>query len=261
MTDQKLIVDFENGINRITINRPERRNAVDTETIKLLHDAIRESEANEVKVVVLTGSGEAFCAGADLQVRTPEEIRSYDVTEALRTSTNPTILAMRRLAKPIIARLHGPAAGVGCSLALACDIRIASDQAKLGQVFIKLGLMPDGGSTYFLPRMVGYGKAFELMAAGELIDAREALQLGLVNRVVPLPELDAAVSSIAVKLASAPSIALRKIKLALNYGEQADLAAALKFEAVNQAECFHSEDFLEGVEAFLAKRIPDFKGR
>src|SRR2546428_509257 len=134
------------------------------------------------------------------------DIANIDVTASLREHTNPTILAMRGLPKPIIARVHGPAVGVGCNYALACDILIASDQAKLGQVFVKIGLMPDGGSTYFLPRTVGYAKAFELMATGDIITAGDALALGLINRVVPLEELDSTVDAMASRLAASPAI-------------------------------------------------------
>jgi 2-(1,2-epoxy-1,2-dihydrophenyl)acetyl-CoA isomerase len=259
--DDKLLVALENGIKRITFNRPDRRNAVDSETVEMLHHAIQRSADDETKVVVLTGAGDAFCAGADLQATSEREIRAIDVTAALRAHTNPTILAMRRLPKPIIARVHGPAVGVGCNFALACDLIVASEQAKFGQVFIKIGLMPDGGSTYFLPRIVGYAKAFELMAMGDIITAHEALNLGIVNRVVAIEDLETTVNGMAERLATAPSIALAKIKKGLNHGERMDLSSALEFEAVNQDECFHSGDFLEGVRAFIEKRKPHFEGR
>ena len=259
-SSDKLLVTLEEGIKRITFNRPERRNSVDTETVELLRDAIYQSARDESKVVILTGAGEAFCAGADLQATGAGDIRNLDVTASLRSHTNPTILAMRRLSKPIIARVHGPAAGVGCNYALACDLIIASERAKFGQVFVKIGLMPDGGSTHFLPRLVGYAKAFELMATGDMISGQEALALGLINRVVPVEELDATVNELAARLAAAPSIALAKIKEGLNHGEKSDLASALEFEAVNQSVCFQSGDFAEGVRAFLEKRKPQFKG-
>jgi 2-(1,2-epoxy-1,2-dihydrophenyl)acetyl-CoA isomerase len=260
-SSEKLLVTLEAGIKRITINRPERRNSVDTETVELLQQAIKSSADDESKVVVITGAGDSFCAGADLQSTAQYDIKSIDVTASLRKHTNPTILAMRSLPKPIIARVHGHAVGVGCNYALACDIIIASEQAKFGQVFVKIGLMPDGGSTFFLPRAVGYAKAFELMATGEIINAHDARDLGLVNHVVPFEQLDTTVNAMASRLSSAAPIALRKIKEGLNHGLVADLASALDFEAVNQSDCFKSEDFLEGVKAFLEKRQATFQGR
>jgi 2-(1,2-epoxy-1,2-dihydrophenyl)acetyl-CoA isomerase len=254
----KLLVTLENGIKRITINRPERRNALDGETMIRLREEIERSAEDESRVVILTGAGDSFCAGADLQAVGQREV---DVTTSLRERTNPTILAMRQLAKPIIARIHGHAVGVGCNYALACDILIASDQAKFGQVFIKIGLMPDGGSTYFLPRIVGYAKAFELMATGDIFSAQDALALGLVNRVVAFAELDATVNAMAERLAASPPIALAKIKEGLANGERSDLAGALEFEAVNQGDCFRSDDFKEGVAAFLEKRKANFQGK
>lgn len=260
-SSDKLLVTLEDGVKRITFNRPDRRNSVDTETVELLHEAIQRSAEDECKVVVITGAGDSFCAGADLQATSERDIKSIDVTASLRERTNPTILAMRALPKPIIARVHGHAVGVGCNYALASDILIASEQAKFGQVFVKIGLMPDGGSTFFLPRSIGYAKAFELMATGDIIGAAEALALGLVNRVVAFEELDPTVNAMAERLANAAPIALRKIKQGLNHGLNSDLAAALEFEAVNQGACFHSEDFMEGVKAFLEKRKPNFQGR
>jgi 2-(1,2-epoxy-1,2-dihydrophenyl)acetyl-CoA isomerase len=257
----KLTVSIENGVKRITFNRPEKRNSVDRETIELLHEAIQRSASDDSRVLVLTGAGDAFCAGADLQFTGAGDIKSFDVTAAIRERTNPTILAMRALPKPIIARIHGPAVGVGCNYALASDILVASEEAKFGQVFIKIGLAPDGGSTFFLPRLVGYHKAFEMMATGEIISAQEALRLGLVNRVLSIGELDGAVDEMAARLAAAPAIALAKMKSGLNHGLQSDLASALDFEAVNQAACFQSDDFLEGVSAFLQKRKAKFSGR
>jgi 2-(1,2-epoxy-1,2-dihydrophenyl)acetyl-CoA isomerase len=260
-SSDKLLVTLEDGVKRITFNRPDRRNSVDVETVELLHEAITRSAGDESKVVIITGAGDAFCAGADLQATSERDIKSIDVTASLREHTNPTILAMRSLPKPIIARVHGHAVGVGCNYALACDILIASEEAKFGQVFVKIGLMPDGGSTFFLPRAVGYAKAFELMSTGEIISAKDALGLGLVNRVVPFEELDTTVNAMATRLAAAAPIALRKIKEGLNHGLNSDLASALDFEAVNQGECFQSDDFAEGVKAFLEKRKASFQGR
>lgn len=256
----KILVSLENGIKRITINNPARRNALDFDSFQFLTEIIQKSAEDETKVIVLTGAGNSFCAGADLQAF-GADAASHDVTASLRSGINPGIRAMRELPKPIIARVHGHAAGVGCNYALAADIIIASDQAFFGQVFVKIGLMPDGGGTYFLPRAVGYNRAFELMALGDPIPAQAACEMGMINRVVPVAELDTTVNALAERLAASPGVALGRIKTGLNAALQSDLSEALDFEAVNQGVCFRSEDFKEGVAAFLQKRQPDFKGK
>jgi 2-(1,2-epoxy-1,2-dihydrophenyl)acetyl-CoA isomerase len=256
----RLLVSLEAGVKRITFNNPARRNSVDFETMRRFTETIKESFEDETRVIVITGAGDSFCAGADLQAVAPSAI-DRDVTDDIREGVNPGVLAMRGLPKPIIARVHGHAAGIGCNYALAADIIVASDQAIFSQAFIKIGLMPDGGGTYFLPRLVGYNKAFELMALGDQIPAGQAFELGMINRVVPAGELDATVDAMAERLASAPAIALAKIKAGLANGLQSDLASALEFEAAGQGECFRSADFIEGVAAFLQKRKAVFTGK
>lgn len=251
---QKLLVTLEEGIKRITFNRPERRNSVDFEMFELLAGAIRDSARDGSRVIILTGAGDSFCAGADLAAASAADIANFDVTAHVREQISPTILAMRDLEQPIIARVHGHAVGIGFSYALACDLIVASEAAVFSQSFIRIGLMPDGGSTYFLPRFVGYAKAFELMATGASLSAHDALRLGLINRVVAFEELDAMVDALAATLAAAPQPALARIKVALNRSARPELAAALDLEAVNQGDCFHSADFLEGVTAFMQKR-------
>jgi 2-(1,2-epoxy-1,2-dihydrophenyl)acetyl-CoA isomerase len=255
---EKLLVNLRNGIKHITFNRPEKRNSVDAETIEKLFDALRESASDGTRVIVLTGTGDSFCAGADLLARSESEIAEYDVTAYLREIVNPTILVMRALPTPIIARVHGHAVGIGCNFALASDMIIASEEAQFGQVFIKIGLMPDGGSTFLLPHLVGYQKAFELIALGDIIKAHEAEKLGFVNQVIPFADLDETIDNIARRLVESPGIALANIKSGLNHKLNSDLAAALEFEAINQDVCFHSPDFIEGVMAFAQKRKPIF---
>src|SRR5229473_2905216 len=215
--EPRLQVTLQDGVKRITFNAPERRNAVDRATSERLLEVVQETARDESRVVILTGAGDAFCAGADLSTSKPG---GGNVTDFLRRVVNPTILALREMPKPVIARVHGHAVGVGCNYALAADIRIASTDAKFGQVFSKIGLIPDGGSTYFLPRMIGYPKAFEWMITGAIIDARQAFA---------------------------------GIKRALTYGESHPLAEALDFEAVTQKTCYESADFREGVQAFQEK--------
>lgn len=258
MNNEKLTVTLENGIKRITFNRPERRNSVDRQMTEQLFDALRESVEDTTRVVILTGAGDSFCAGADLAATSESEIAEFDVTTHLREIVNPTILVMRSLPVPVIARVHGHAVGIGCNFALAADLIVASEDALFGQVFIKIGLIPDGGSTFFLPHLVGYQKAFELTALGDIIDARQAERLGFVNRVVPFADLDEAVDKTAQRLVESPRTALEKIKEGLNQNLQKALAEALEFEAVNQDECFHSRDFIEGISAFLQKRKATF---
>lgn len=256
----KVLVSLENGVKRITFNNPTRRNAMDFEAFKFIGDEIKRSATDETKVIVMTGAGDAFCAGADVQGMAGGDVGAHDVTASLRAGVNPGIQAMRDLPKPIVARVHGHAAGVGCNYALAADFIVASDQSFFSQVFVKIGLMPDGGGTYFLPRAVGYCRAFELMALGEPISSQQAFEMGMINRVVPVDHLDEAVDELTRKLVAAPGLALGKIKAGLNSSLQSDLATALEFEAVGQGDCFRSEDFKEGVSAFLQKRKPNFKG-
>src|SRR5918911_3532648 len=183
--NDKLLVTLEGGVKRITFNRPERRNALDFEMFEAFAEAIKESARDASRVVVVTGAGEAFCSGLDLSALSAGELARLDVAAKVRELIHPPVMQMRELAKPVVARVAGPAAGIGFSYLLAADVRVAAREATFSQSFVRVGLMPDGGSTHFMPTLVGYAKAFELMATGAAISADEALKLGLVNRVVP----------------------------------------------------------------------------
>jgi 2-(1,2-epoxy-1,2-dihydrophenyl)acetyl-CoA isomerase len=250
-------VRMEDGIKTVTFSAPERKNAVTREMTLDLQRIVEDTAVDATRVMILTGEGDAFCAGADLKsALAPGD----DVTAYLRRVTNPTIAAMRALPIPIIARVHGVAVGIGCNYALACDLRIASTEAKFGQIFARIGLMPDGGSTYFLPRMIGYARAFEWMATADIWDAARCHQAGLVNQVVPFDELDSTVMTLARRLAAGPSLAYAQIKRALNIGDRGSLEDALEAEATGQSTCIQSADFREGVTAFLEKRTARFRG-
>jgi 2-(1,2-epoxy-1,2-dihydrophenyl)acetyl-CoA isomerase len=260
MTD-KLLVKLEGGIKRLTFNRPERRNALDFELFAAFAAAIDAAATDGTRVLIITGAGEAFCSGLDLASISPAELATLDLAAAVRERINPPVLSMRRLGVPVIARIHGPAVGIGFSYALAADLRIASTEATFSQSFVRIGLMPDGGSTFFLPRLIGPLRAYELMATGATLSAEAAHGLGLVNRVLAPAELDAVVDELAAQLAAAPQPALTRIKDALTRQELDELSAALDFEAEGQADCLRSADFREGVAAFAQKRPPVFGRR
>lgn len=255
-----LLCTVDNGTATISLNRPAVYNALNDDITFELQDAWKAVARDEqVRVVVLTGEGKAFCSGQDLKAARGTEKRSF--LESLHKRYNPIIRAMRALPKPIVCRLNGVAAGAGCSLALACDIIIASENATLIEVFVNIGLVPDSGSSFFLPRAVGIAKAFELCAMGSTLKAAEAVSLGLINKVVPAGELDIVVKSYTDHFASAPTKAIGLIKKMLQKSAHATLDEMLDYEAWCQEIAGSSEDYGEGVAAFLEKRKPRFSGK
>jgi 2-(1,2-epoxy-1,2-dihydrophenyl)acetyl-CoA isomerase len=255
-----LKVDILDGVGTITLNRPEVYNAFNDGISYELQDALKSVSRDEnVRVVILTGEGKAFCSGQDLKASADAGKRSF--MDSLHKRYNPIIRAIRNMPKPVICRLNGVAAGAGCSLALACDIIVASEEASLIEVFINIGLVPDSGSSFFLPKLVGYSKAFELCTMGTKIKAQDAYNMGLVNKVVAASDLDNAVKSYTDYFAKAPTKSIGIIKKMLNKSLSSTLDDMLDYEAYCQEIAGQSDDYKEGVNAFLEKRKPEFTGR
>ncbi|HUP63008.1 MAG TPA: enoyl-CoA hydratase [Thermoanaerobaculia bacterium] len=252
-----------NGVATIVLNRPEKLNAlVDTMREDLL-EALRACEHDEnVRAIVLTGAGRAFCAGGDVEfmngLRQSEDVETF---RKLLDAGREVIVQVVSMEKPVIASINGVAAGAGCNLALACDYRIASDQAKLGETFVRIGLHPDWGGTWLLPRLVGRGRAMELLMSGRMVAAAEALAIGMIDRMVPAAELAAETEKLTLSIADGPPLAIAAIKRALNATERNDLRTQLDLEAEHQLRCFASSDAEEGMNAFFEKRAAAFTGK
>jgi len=256
---ETIICEKENGVATITLNRPQALNAFVPQMNKEVLQALKDGERDrEVRCLMLTGSGRAFCAGQDLKGRTPEQKGSLGAS--LREKYNPLIRQIRQMEKIVIAAVNGVAAGAGCNLALACDLRIASEEAKFIQSFVRVGLAPDSGGSFILPRLVGIGKAMELLLLGEPVEAHEAQRIGLVAKVFPAADFAKAAKEIAEKVARAPR-GVGLIKRAVNHANLASMEVDLEYEAYLQEIAGNSSDYDEGVRAFLEKRAPVFTGK
>jgi 2-(1,2-epoxy-1,2-dihydrophenyl)acetyl-CoA isomerase len=250
------------GIATITLNRPDKLNAFIGHMRRDLAEALEHAGSDRnTRVVIITGAGRAFCAGGDIAFMA-ELMQRHDAEEFSRIlgAGRRVILAIRQMTKPVIAAINGPASGAGCNLALACDLRIATRDATFSQSFAKVGLHPDWGGTYFLPRLVTPNKACELFFLGDAIDAAEAARLGIVNQVVAPEELESVTMELAQRLRAAPPIALAAAKHAVYLSQAAELEEMLRYETEAQLRCFDSDDGHEGVHAFLEKRDPKFTG-
>jgi 2-(1,2-epoxy-1,2-dihydrophenyl)acetyl-CoA isomerase len=262
MSYEHIQVSEADGIATVTLCRPDRLNAFVGHMRRDLAEALEHvgSERN-VRVVILTGAGRAFCAGGDIAFMA-ELMQRRDSEEFSRIlgAGRRVILAIRQMTKPVIASINGPASGAGFNLALACDLRIAANTATFSQSFAKVGLHPDWGGTYFLPRLVTPNKACEMFFLGENIDAAEALRLGILNQVVAPEELESATLQLAERLRAAPPIALAAAKHAVYMSESSELETMMRYETEAQLRCFDSDDGHEGIRAFLEKREPRFTG-
>jgi len=264
MTYECLLYEVKDGIATLTLNRPDRLNALGGSLRDDLHHAVTRSAADpEVRVMVITGAGKGFCSGGDVKAMGEAKAgqRERPLVEKIAPGRDRTLLAMREAPQPIIAAVNGAAAGAGMNLALGCDIRIASTAARFTQAFVKRGLHPDWGGTYFLPRMVGTAKACEMIFTGDVIDAAEAERLGIVSRVVAPEELMPTAYELARRIAAGPPVAIRLAKRSIYANSELDLRAALQVETMAQNICFETEDATEGIRAFGEKRVPVFKGR
>lgn len=256
---QNVLCELQGRVALVTINRPDKRNALDGATRARLIEILDDLAANaDVRAVVLTGAGDkAFVAGADIS-----EFEGRSPIDQFRVMSGRTVFdAADRFPKPLIAALNGFTLGGGCELAMACDIRLAADTARLGQPEVNLGIIPGGGGTQRLPRLVGSGAAFKLLYTGDLIDAAEALRIGLVDEVVPAADLKARALALAQVIAQKSPVALQLIKEAVRASLRVPLDEGLRQETTLFGLAFSSEDKAEGVGAFLAKRSPEFKGR
>ena len=259
---ETIMYEKENGVARISLNRPRRLNAFNLQMHPELLDALNSAAGDaEVRCIVLRGEGKGFSAGADLSEVVEGDGGNPDLGQYLRETYSRLVTRMVEVEKPIVASLHGPVYGAGLGVALASDLRVAAESARFSVAFVKIGLMPDAGVSYFLPRLIGLGRAMEMSMLGDDVDATEALRYGLVNRVVPEGELEETVADLATRLAGLPTMALGRMKGALHASFETDLQAALEREAVGQTFCGYTQDHKEGVSAFFEKREATFTGK
>jgi len=264
MDYQDIIYTKAEGIATITLNRPDRRNAFSPEMRVSMYKAVEDADKDhKVRVLVITGAGRAFCAGADVKAMAAgfDQPGAKGRGREPKAERVPLPVLLQRCGKPVIASINGVAVGGGLDLALACDIRIASDQARFAEVFIRRGMIPAMGGTFFLPRLVGIDKACYLIFTGDMIDAKEAERIGLVTMVVPHEELESATTELAEKLVKGPPLAIRRAKRAIYEGLGMDLKATLNYLAAVVKELRETEDHKEGARAFVEKREPLFKGK
>ncbi|MDD5127574.1 MAG: enoyl-CoA hydratase-related protein [Dehalococcoidales bacterium] len=259
----KLLLEAnDDGVAVLTLNRPEKINALDMEMrlgLPVIAERVRQDD--KIKVLIITGAGRGFCSGADVNV---QAANAFEKPKKTRRETLNTVgwwmLPLLRVEKPSIAAVNGAAMGIGLTMTLVCDVRIAAEQAKFGSLWVNRGLVPDGGATYLLPRIIGMSRALELMYAGSVIDAREADRIGLVSRVVSADELMPAAIALAMKWAKGPSVAIELIKKAVYSSVCRECEAQMDYESYAQGVAYQTEDHKEAVKAFLEKRPPVYKG-
>ncbi len=260
---QELLIDQKDGVLTLTLNRPDVLNALTMGMMKGIRDALKKAATDKtIKVVVLTASGRAFCAGADLgDLKKRQAVKSFSLGDELRDHFNPLVAQIRALEKPVIGAINGLAAGAGASIVLSADLKVCAEKATFLNAFVRVGLVPDSGMTYYLPRFAGYSKALEHMWLAKPVTSEQALQWGWVNKVVPAEAVLAEANAFAAELAKMPPLALALTKRAVNKSlEAASLDQQMEYEAQLQEILGKTHDHSEGVTAFLEKRPPQFKG-
>ena len=259
--NQSILKKIENGIATLLLNRPEVFNSFNREMALLLQEELDACAKDaSVRAIVLTGSGKAFCAGQDLKEVTDPDLNP-GFKKILEEHYNPIITKIRAIEKPIVAAVNGVAAGAGANIALACDIVIAHEKVSFIQAFSKIGLVPDSAGTFFLPRLIGFGKASALMMLGDKVSATEAEKIGMIYKVTSLEDFQTEIEKVAGTLAQMPTKALGMTKQLLNKSMSNTLEEQLNLESKLQIEAAQSDDYAEGVDAFISKRKPEFKGR
>jgi 2-(1,2-epoxy-1,2-dihydrophenyl)acetyl-CoA isomerase len=259
---ETVLYEKHGAVANIALHRPKKLNAFDGTMHKELHQALDDAaQDDEVRCIVVRGEGRGFSAGADLAQIVSEADGDPDLGAYLRDTYSRLVMRMVGIEKPTIAALHGPVYGAGVGLALACDLRVAAENTKFSVAFIKIGLMPDAGVTFLLPRVVGLGRAMEMSMLGDAVDAEKAYRIGLVNKVVADDSLSEEAQKVAERLAEMPTAALGRMKASLYASFETDLSTALEREAEGQTFCGYTQDHKEGVTAFFEKREARFVGR
>jgi enoyl-CoA hydratase/carnithine racemase len=262
MSEPQMLYRIEENIAILTLNRPEAKNAFSPEMLTLWRQFLEEAKAdNKVRVIILTGKGDTFCSGGDIQEMAEGKLRSWDMKKFLWEGVHRIIFTLEDLDKPIIAAMNGAAMGAGLDMAIMCDLRVCSDRAKLSESYILLGLIAGDGGAYFLPRLTGIGKALELLLTGDVLSPQEAIEIGLVNRVVPHDRLMEETMILAERIASKPPLAIRMMKRAVYQAQTSTLRAHLDYVSSQLALLSETQDHREAARSFLQKRKPIFEGK
>jgi enoyl-CoA hydratase/carnithine racemase len=262
MSEPQMLYRTEGNVAILTINRPEAKNSFSPEMLTLWRQFLEEAKSdNQVRVIVITGKGDTFCSGGDIREMAEGRLRSWDMKKFLWEGVHRIIFALEDLDKPVIAAINGAAMGAGLDMAIMCDLRVCSDRAKLSESYILLGIVPGDGGAYFLPRLIGIGKALELLLTGDILSPREALEIGLVNRVVDHDRLMEETMTLAERIANKPPLAIRMVKRAVYQGQTSTLRSHLDYISSQIALLSETQDHQEAARSFLEKRKPIFEGK